>query len=291
MWLQRSLQASRDFGLGLCAWLEEPRLRRPDAHAVLRGEPPSLDPAPAALPPPIPPVSHGPVSHGPPIHGLTPECAAERAGEGADQTPPAARKRAHRTPKPPRRALHWYEVPDERFTADYIVHDLACDADGEKLLDPALNDHEPIELHAFRLALAIAEPQNAVALEDPPIASGKVKRGLFAYQIEQMYLHMCGMRLWWKPHRWGGTNGVAQHLRQLLYGRSGGPLPGGRLPYKYLINPDGSVARKEFYPLPKRTLAFGPRLVKPRPKRTPSKPSTGLRKRPGKGAPKIKRAA
>lgn len=126
----------------------------------------------------------------------------------------------------------------------------------------------PIDVHARMLLEELRDNANVWHFDDPPIAYGKLLRGLFAFRLEQAYYDMCLQR-WWHPHRWGGTNGVAQHLRVLLYGRTGGTLPGGRLPYPYLILPDGGAARKEFYPVTPALLARGQRVVQLTPKRAP----------------------
>jgi hypothetical protein len=222
----------------------------------------------------------------------TPEWAAE-PGRGAPHRIPERTPIARgRIPKAPRRALYWYEQIDPRLTWDRVVG-LPFDEDGEALEGPPLSERWDIEMHARVLLKALAAPGNRVMLDDPPIANKSVERGLFAVQVEQMYYAMC-VEEWWRPYRWGGTNGVAQHLRQLLYGARGGPRRDGSLPYKYLIRADGTIGRQEFYPLPKRTLAFGPRLAKPTPKRTPKlvKPAPGARKRSALGdVPSVRPAA
>jgi hypothetical protein len=192
-----------------------------------------------------------------------PELAAEPGPEGADRIPQRIPRKRGRTPAKPRRALHWYERPDPRLTYRYVVDILPFDDDGAPLDGPPLDARHGPEVHALRLLMSITDSTNTEALDDPPIANEtSLERGLFAYQIEQQYFALC-TRLWWRPYRWGGTNGVAQHFRRLVC------KPGTVLGYKYLIKADGSVGRGEFYPLPRRSLGTWLKAGKRTPKRAP----------------------
>jgi hypothetical protein len=211
----------------------------------------------------------------------TPECGAEPGAEGDDRTPQRTPKRRERTPKAPRRALHWYEVPDMPLERLERLQE-GCD-------EPPAG--HPIEVHALRLLMLISGEDFKAAVADPPIASERgLERGLFAYQVEDAYHFMC-LNLHWGPHRWGGTNGVAQHLRRMLYGRTGGTMKDGRLPYKYVIEPDGSIGRDVFYPLPKRTLARGQRVVQLAPQRTPKASKRTPRLAPTASPSRVRKAA
>jgi hypothetical protein len=221
----------------------------------------------------------------------TPELGAEPGVEGAERTP----DRTPRAPKPPRRTLYAHEVPD--MTAERVLS-LAYDDDGTPLEGPPLDDKHPVEVHALRLLMHVAGPGMAMLLDDPPIARGKVERGLFAFQAEHLYYVMCAEHLWWHPHRWEGTGGVAEHFRKLLKqgngGRGGGKRRNGRHPgkpaYKYVVREDGLEHRQLFYPMPPPTLVLAPRAVKPtppEPKRTP-KAAKGT---PRRAAAPVRRAA
>jgi hypothetical protein len=214
---------------------------------------PDIAPGPAECPdpvryPPAPPVLNP---------GPEPECGAEPATRQPERTPdsvPAARKRT------PRRPLNRLEVP--RNSAEAVIFSGAG-------VDPPLDARHPAAFHASRLQLFLTDHSG---LDDPPISSGRLERGLFGWQVEQAYYEMC-FQLWWHPHRWEGAGGVAEHFRRLVK----------RKPrYKWCqLSPDGEASetehRRVFYPMPKPSLALG----KPKAKRTPR--SVGKRT-PPKGA-------
>lgn len=266
------LQRLQDLGLGVCQWCESPRLwpQRVPAPVLDRTSPPSLDP-PLSLPPPLPADLMWP-DVGDVIGDRTPECGGEPSREGGERTPQPTPQRAKRTPKPPRRPLHWYEVPD--LSAARVLRSAEDCEEG-------LDDRHPAAVHASRLMFHILEP--GMTLDDPPITSGSVERGLFAWQAEQSYYDMC-FHLWWRPHRWGGTGGVAEHFRRHLQ----------REPrYKWCLLSkegieDGEQHKRVFYFMP--APALGLRLVKSAGKRTPKRAPKAPKRTPRMGF-KIKRAA
>jgi hypothetical protein len=145
--------------------------------------------------------------------------------------------------------------------------------------DQALADH-PVQMHAHRLLLWLNQPEVArsLALDSPSVSRGKIVRGLFAYQLEEQYLSLCAETLWWKPHRWEGSNGVAEHFRRLT-GKPKG--------YKYTVW-EGSEHRWCFYPVP--APVSGQKAAKPIPAPTPKrKPKS--KKRRLRAPDNLKRAA
>jgi hypothetical protein len=154
--------------------------------------------------------------------------------------------------------------------------------------DRPLDATHPVAYHASRLQLFIADPQFNFPLDDPPISSGRMARGLFAWQVEQAYLNMCFL-LWWHPHRWEGTGGVAQAFRALLRKQPR---------YKLcLLSPAGAVDGREhrrvFYFMPAPGAEFARKKRKRTPGATPKPGKPRSRKRAralGRSAP-MRRAA
>jgi hypothetical protein len=140
--------------------------------------------------------------------------------------------------------------------------------------DRPLDATHPVKYHASRLQLFLADPRANFQLDDPPISSGKMARGMFAWQVEQAYLNMC-LLLWWHPHRWEGTGGVAEAFRRLLR----------RKPrYRWcLLNArgleDGEEHKRTFYFMPAPALARGQAKRKRTPQRTPKRAKARSRKR------------
>jgi hypothetical protein len=220
----------------------------------------------------------------------TPECGAEPGAEGGNQTPQRTPRGRDQTPKAPRRALHWYEQgPEDGLWRERCI-DLGSGCVDEHGRDAPMDRQWPIEVHARMLFEQLRAAEVAPYLDDPPIAQGTILRGLFAYQIEHAYYDMC-LHRWWHPYRWGGTNGVAQHLRVRLYGRKGGTLPKGRLPYPYLILPEGGTKRAEFYPITPALLERGQCVVQLTPKRAQKAAKRTPRVAPTASPSRVRRAA
>jgi hypothetical protein len=96
--------------------------------------------------------------------------------------------------------------------------------------------------------------------EDLAPAGGLIR----APELAETYLAMC-LDLWWRPCRWPGRNGVAEHFRR---------LQGHPKTWQWFVGPDGRRRRLYVYPIPpsasgrergKRT----PKSAKPSVNRTP----------------------
>lgn len=129
---------------------------------------------------------------------------------------------------------------------------IAC---GAKTAEP-LAAH-PIQMHTHRLLLWLNEHRETLRLDTPPISRGKTRRGIFSFELEETYDDMC-FELWWKPHRWSGTHGVAEHFRKLTKRK--------QKDYAYTIL-DGSECRRAFFVVSAPTPVSGHPIPKPAPKR------------------------
>ena len=111
---------------------------------------------------------------------------------------------------------------------------------------------QPVQVHALRLSLQVQE--------DLAPAGGLIR----APELAETYLAMC-LDLWWRPIRWAGRNGVAEHLRRL----NGHPKT-----WRWFKDADGRRRRLYVYPIPPSASARGrrkrtPKLAKPHANKTP----------------------
>lgn len=185
------------------------------------------------------------------------ECVPEPVSVPAQRTPPPI---SQRTPSAPLRTLRWYEAPD--LTAERVI-ELGQDA------EPPLDERHDVATHASRLMFHILDPRQNMMLDDPPIARGSIERGLFAFQAETAYYHMC-FQFGWRPHRWKDAGGVAEHFRKLL-------LVEPR--YRWCADADGALHKQTFYRLPASRLSLGKRPGA-RPKRTPQTARGAMKRTP-----------
>lgn len=195
-----------------------------------------------------------------------PELPLPPSSIGPEPTPEPTPNGANQTPRKPDR------------TPDITAADVIRLAEG---CDRPLDTRLPVEVHARSLLSFIQNPNNNFALDAPRIARGRIERGLFAWEAEQAYYVMCSHHVWWRPLRWEGKRGVAEHLRRLL-GKAGKTKT--RKPYKYAMV-DGVECRRAFLHIPKSDSGvLGPRGYKrPRkaaPKRTPKRTQRAKPKRP-----------
>jgi len=111
---------------------------------------------------------------------------------------------------------------------------------------------QPIQIHALALSLLLKDLAPAGDLIRAP-------------ELAEIYLDMCTTN-WWRPHRWPGRGGVAEHFRR---------LQGHAKTWQWFKDAQGRRRRLYVYPIPppasgpergKRT----PKAAKPRVNRTPT---------------------
>lgn len=88
---------------------------------------------------------------------------------------------------------------------------------------PSMAD-QPIAIHAHRLLLWVED---------------RAGDEILASEMAAIYLELCA-ELWWRPHRWEGRNGVAQHVRAIGQHHK---------LYRWFTYPDGSRHRLHVYPI------------------------------------------
>lgn len=134
--------------------------------------------------------------------------------------------------------------PSHKYDAKWLVKR------GGKASEP-LVEH-PIQMHAHQLYLWVNEDQR---LCEAAIARGIAQRGIFAWQLKETYELMCA-ELWWSPHRWSGTHGVAEFFRRHTKHKKG---------YRYTVV-DGVERRLCFYPVPEPAPVSANQTPSPTPK-------------------------
>jgi len=87
---------------------------------------------------------------------------------------------------------------------------------------------QPVQVHALRLSLLVEQ--------DLAPAGGMIR----APELAETYLNMC-LELWWRPCRWAGRNGVAEHFRRL----NGHPKT-----WRWFKDANGQRRRLYVYPIP-----------------------------------------
>ena len=155
---------------------------------------------------------------------------------GPEPTLERGRRKRSRTPEP---------------APEITLEDVLELADG---CEEPLNARLTVQMHAIKLLEWINHPDRGGWVDHAPIVRGKRLRGLFSRDLQAAYLRMCGEELWWRPHRWEGTHGVAEYFRRLTKQRA---------TYKYTTF-QGQEKRWVFYPIPKP--AAGVASVKKTPK-------------------------
>lgn len=99
-----------------------------------------------------------------------------------------------------------------------------------------------LQVEGFLAYLGELEEARDLDLSGTDISKGTVFRGAFSHTLAPIYIDFC-QEYWVQPHRWDGTGGFAQHLRQRTDRK-------GKKRYAYTRHDGRDDARLVFFILP-----------------------------------------
>lgn len=99
-----------------------------------------------------------------------------------------------------------------------------------------------LQVDGFLAYLGELEEAGDIDLSGTDISKGTVFRGAFSHSLAPIYIDFC-QEYWVQPHRWDGTGGFAQHLRQRTDRK-------GKKRYAYTRHDGRDDARLVFFILP-----------------------------------------